>query len=205
MKELLNLFWELFINSTRLTEEVAPYLDWGNICVIVICVLACIFGFFVYRAYFSALVFMGISIVLCSALSAMPWGQVAAWCAVLGVVMALLAYRWHHIGGFCICILVGACIGWNIYPSVVLSVGIGLLFGLLELYFPVIAIIASTSLWGSWMLVEGFQLQIVWKIVMIGLVTVVCFILQMMMSRKQKLFTMPIPQKMRYWLKKREQ
>lgn len=203
MKELLKLFFELFIKCAKLTEEMAPYVEWGNIGVIVIGVLACLFGFWVYRAYFSVFVFMGISIILCSTLSELPWGRVAAWCAVSGVVIAFLAYHWNHFGGFCISVIVGSCIGWFIYPSYFLAGGMGILFGVVELLFPVIAIIGSTALWGAWILVEGFQLQPMLRIISIVLATIVGFTMQMVTSRKQKLFSKTMPQKLRYWLEKR--
>jgi hypothetical protein len=203
MRGLLNSYFDLFVDKSGLTDEIAHCLSWGDICTIALGIIACLFGFWAYRTYFSALVLMGIVIVFCTLLSELPWGQVVAWMSVTGVVVAFLAYRWYHFGGFCICMLIGGCVGWLIYPSYVLAGLLGIAFGAAEWFFPVITIATATSLWGAWMLFDGFGVDAPMKTVGILLAMSIGIALQMFMNRKQKMFAKPIPQKLRYRLEKR--
>lgn len=203
MSGLLRVYFELFVNKSGIAGELNHYLTYGKICAMLLGLTACMFGFRVYRLYFSAIIFMGATIAFCTFLSHMPWAQVVAWIAVAGTIIAFLGFRWYRFAGFCICALVGALAGWLIVPSYLVAVLSGALTGVAELFFPVIMIVAVTSLWGAWIFAEGLNVSPMLSVSVSVIAVIIGFMVQMRMNKTQKLFSRPLPDKVRYWLENR--
>ncbi|MBQ4523914.1 MAG: hypothetical protein IJA10_13330 [Lachnospiraceae bacterium] len=204
MSELMKEFFLEFVNTTGLSEEVSPFLSLGGICVIILGIIGCVLGFRTYRMFFSAILFMGTATASFYFMTGTESLRSIATCvAVVGVVLAFFGYRWHRLGGFVLCFLVGMCIGWLLYPSILLAVVCGVFAGMAEIFFPVIAISAMTSLWGAWMLADAFKVSGALQIVTISGIAVISVVWQLFLNRKQKLFTKVCPDRVRYWMEQR--
>lgn len=202
MSDIMKEFFLEFVNTTGISEAVSPYFYLGGICTIVLGIIGCILGFRTYRMFFSIILFMGVA-AGCFQLMIGPLRSIATCVAVGGVVLAFFGYRWHRLGGFFICFLIGMCAGWLFYPSVILAVVLGVLAGVFELYFPVIAVSLMTSLWGAWMLADGLKLDGALQVATILGLTFIALFWQLFINRKQKLFTKVCPDNVRYLLEQR--
>lgn len=198
-----NLFID-FCKTTGIDKRISGQQPPGQVWLICFCILVCVWGFHLYRVFSSILFFMGITEVLCFCMKGEPWGTVAVYIAVLGTVIAVLAYRWNRLGGFVVCAALGACMGWVCCPSIVVALLCGIAAGIAQWYFPVITICLITSLWGA-----CFLWDIVWKEknIFCGLLlagtAVISFLWQLFINRKQTLFRKPYPDWLRYRLEKR--
>ena len=203
MSSLLSEFLLEFAKTIRIDTWVSNYLLAENLWMIGLGLLACVFGFYVYRVCFSTLLFIGIAEGLCLVMSKEPWGNVAVYIAVLGTVFGFLAFRWHRFGGFVICAAVGACMGYACHPSIAIALLCAAVAGIAELYFPVITICGMTSLWGAWLLADIAWREKAYYGWLFAGTAIVSLLWQLFMNRKQKIFAKPYPDKVRYWLEKR--
>ena len=204
MSDLMKELFLEFVNTTGLSEEVSPFLSVGVICTVVLGILACVLGFRTYRMFFSAILFMGTATAsFCLMLGSESLRSIATCVAVVGVVLAVSGAHWHRLGGFVICFLIGMSIGWLLYPSILPAILFGVLAGIAELFFPVIAISAMTSLWGVWMLTDAVKLSGALQSVTIIIIAALCLVWQLFLNRKQKLFTKVCPDSVRYWMEQR--
>lgn len=198
-RNLLMDFFKTIGIDKRISEQQPVEQVW----LICFCILVCVGGFHLYRAFSSILFFVGITEALCFCMKDEPWGSVAVYIAVLGTVIAVLAYRWIRLGGFVVCAAFGACMGWACYPSVVTALLCGIAAGVLQYFFPVIAICLVTSLWGAWLL-----LDVAWKTnpyygLLLAGTAMISLLWQLLINRKQTLFKKPYPDWLRYRLEKR--
>ncbi len=189
--ELVKELFFLFALETGILGVVKENEDFLAIILLIIGVLACFFGFKIYRAIFSVLVFMAVTLISIFLMAGKTdWGTITTTFAVLGTVLAFFAYRWHWLGGFIICALVAIATGWIHTYSLWFSLMLGILVIASMAYVPVIMICLMTSLWGAIIIYEflinyliidngGFIVSI---IIMIG------FILQMLSNKEQSLF-----------------
>lgn len=204
MSELIKELFLEFVNTTGLSEEVSPFFSYGGICIMILAIMGCMLGFRTYRMFFSAILFMGTATASFHLMAGTESLRSVATCvAVVGVVLAFFGYRWHRLGGFMICFLIGMGIGWLLYPSLLLAVVCGILAGTLEVFFPVIAISVMTSLWGTCMLAEGFQLSGALQVAAVLGIAVLSSAWQLFLNRKQKLFAKVCPDRVRYWMEQR--
>ena len=203
MNELMKEIFIKFADITGISDQVGPVLSIGGILVIVLGMIGCILGFRTYRMFFSALLFVVVAMASFWILEGEALRSIATCVAVVGVVLAFFGYRWPKLGGFTICFVIGMCFGWIIHPSLILAIIVGVLAALFELYFPVLAISGMTSLWGASLLVGKLEFDGVIEIVVIMLITIGSTIFQLVINRKQKLFSKVCPDKIRYRMEQR--
>lgn len=204
------LITELFFDfslETGILDTVNENIELLSGILLFLAVLTCFFGFNVYRAEFSVLVFIGVTLICCFIMRARTdWGTVTTTFAVLGTAFAFFAFRWHRLGGFIICGVTAAAVVWLMTQSIWITVAAGVLAGILLLLFPVIMLCLMTSLWGM-LVIYGFKEDIP---LLNGrgnltfvFIMVTGFVLQMMINRKQKLFVQVYPRCLEHWMEER--
>ena len=207
MKELMKELFFRFSLETGILGTVKENERLLEIILICIATLACILGFKIYRILFSMLMFVVVTLLICFLMKERTdWGTVATMFAVLGTVCAFFAYRWHKVGGFIICALIAAAMGWIHTGSIWITFIAGLLAGIAMLVFPVIMISLMTSAWGSIILFEA-RVEIPFmenlSIIIFFIFAVAGFLLQMLINKKQTLFPKKYPKKVQHWMEKR--
>lgn len=210
MTAVISKWFEIFASETGILGEIRQYQGLGIWVMMLIGFLACFFGFKVYRALFSVSFFLVIALVSSVVLgSRTDWGSVVTFFSVAGITLAVLGYGWHRLGGFLVCAFAGAMIASGLSTSVRVILGTGAAFGLLVLVFPVITICFTTALWGGWLLWDTLGLIMVIDGQLYGLLLSLMveagFLVQLLMNRKQKLFSKVCPDRIRYWMEKRRQ
>lgn len=210
MTAVISKWFEIFASETGILGEIRQYQGLGIWVMMLIGFLACFFGFKVYRALFSVSFFLVIALVSSVVLgSRTDWGSVVTFFSVSGITLAVLGYGWHRLGGFLVCAFAGAMIASELSTSVWVILGTGAAFGLLVLVFPVITICFTTALWGGWLLWDTLSLVMVIDRQLYGLLLSLMveagFLIQLLMNRKQKLFSKVCPDRMQYWMEKRRQ
>lgn len=201
---------ELFLRfslETGILDTVNENIELLSVVLLFLAVLTCFFGFNVYRAEFSVLVFIGVTLICCFIMrDRTDWGTVTTTFAVLGTAFAFFAFRWHRLGGFVICGVTAAAAVWLITQSIWITAAAGVLAGILLLLFPVIMICLMTSLWGM-LVIYGFREDIpllygrgrfIFVVIMAA-----GFVLQMIINRKQILFAKVYPRRLEHWMEKR--
>lgn len=209
MTGIINHWFEIFASETGILGEMRRYQGGGVWVLLVLGLLTCLFGFKLYRGLFSISLFLFIALVSSVTLgSRMDWGSVVTLFSVAGVALAALGYGWSRLGGVMICFIAWAMMitVWNTSLWVILPAAA--VFGILVLIFPVITISATTALWGGWVFMDALYLMTgnngrygVWVV----LLAIAGFMLQLFISRKQKLFPKVCPDRLRYWMEKRRQ
>lgn len=208
MTAIIGKWFEIFASKTGILGEIRQYQEFGIWLLLVVGGLGCFFGFKVYRAMFSVNLFLAIALAGSVVLGGrIDWGAVVTFFSVVGVALAVLGYGWYRLGGVAICALAGAMMAIICSGSLWPGLAVAIIFGILVLLFPVITICFTTSLWGSWLffdalcLVTGMNSQFLW--LFIAAAAAAGFLLQLYMSRKQKMFSRLCPDRMRYWMEKR--
>ncbi len=207
MKELISNLFLRFAFETGILDTVNENIVFLGYTLAIIAILTCFFGFYVYRAEFSILVFIGITLLCCFLMKdKTDWGAITTTFAVIGTAMAFFTYRWHRSGSFIVMGLMAGTITWAyLGENLILSIVIGVLVGVILLGFPVITIAVTTALWGSLLMCE-FRTYIT-AIELPAWIFVLCFIigvaLQMWLTRHQKLFNKIYPSRVTYWMEQR--
>lgn len=183
-------------------EEIKAYGMWIGLLAGVACSF---FGFWIYRAVFSALLFGVTAVASCILLNGrVDWGQIVTCFTVVGIFLAALGLYWQRLGGSVICaLMLGAAVyrcGWL---WAVAAACIGMAF---ELTFPVIAISFCMSAGGAVLLAECLQgTQYGEYAAAIGIIAGMAgFLVQMIGSRNQKLFPKPYPDRLRWWMENKK-
>lgn len=207
MIEVINHWFEIFASETGILGDMRRYQGGGIWVLLALGLLTCILGFKIYRALFSTSLFLLIALVSSTTLGGrMDWGAVVTLFSVAGVALAVLGYGWNRLGGVLVCVIAGAIMttAWSL-PLLTITL-ISAVMGILVLVFPVITICMTTAVWGSWLFLDALYLLTgrngsygVWVV----LLTIVGFAIQMLISRKQKLFSKVCPNRLRYWMEKR--
>ena len=201
---------ELFLRfslETGILDTVNENIELLSGILLFLAVLTCFLGFNVYRAEFSVLVFIGVTLICCFIMrERTDWGTVTTTFAVLGTAFAFFAFRWHRLGGFVICGVTAAAVAWLMTQSIWITVAAGVLAGILLLWFPVIMLCLMTSLWGA-LVIYGFRgdIPLLYGRGNLAVVIIMAagFVLQMMINRKQKLFVKVYPRRLEHWMEER--
>lgn len=203
MIELMNRCFTWFTYQTGILGEIRKYQSYSVWLLLILGFAACFLGFRVYRVFFSLFVFGTIAVACCVFMRGRTnWGAVVTCFAVVGTVMAFLAYHWHRLGGCIVCGLIGMGIGWLLVPSFWGILAGGIIAAVFMLQFPVLAICFMTAVWGGGVLSE---LGIIpGGTVLFVLASAAGFAAQMVLNRGQKLFPKVCPDKVRYWIEKRK-
>lgn len=207
MRALITELFLKFSLETGILDTVNENIEFLSGILLLLAVLTCFFGFNVYRAEFSVLVFIGVTLVCCFIMrERTDWGTVTTTFAVFGTAFAFFAFRWHRLGGFTICGVTAAAVVWLMTQSLWITVAAGVLAGILLLLFPVIMLCLMTSIWGM-LVIYGFREDIPLlygrgKLTFV-LIMAAGFVLQMMINRKQKLFVKVYPRRLEHWMEER--
>lgn len=201
---------ELFLRfslETGILDTVNENIEFLSGFLLILAVLTCFFGFSVYRAEFSVLVFIAVVLICCFVMrKRTDWGTVTTTFAVLGTAFAFFAFRWHRLGGFVICGLIASALAWMLTQSIWITAGAGVIAGTIFLFFPVIMLCFMTSLWGM-LVIYGFKDYIPFlhgrSNLIFGLIMAAGFVLQMLLNRRQKLFVQIYPRHLEHWIKER--
>lgn len=198
MAELIRKGYSIFAYVTGISGDLRQYQEYGIWVLWGIGILSCFLGFKVYRFFFSVSIFAFVAIVSCLGLEGhADWGAIVTCFAVLGTIMAFLGYYWYRLGAVVICAMAGGAIFWLFVPSMFFVV-IGIALAVIGvLFFPVVSVCLFTSISGGLVLAE---LGIGWKAMIL---TVAGFLLQLRISRNQKLFKKACPDRITHWLEKR--
>lgn len=191
--------------------------------VAVLALACCLFGFYCYRGVVSGLVFLGVT--LASNLWIRPqWGAQAAVtaCAVLGVVVGFLAFRWYRLGGVLLCALIAGSWVWQLtgasgQPALgtwALIALAAIAAGAAAFWFPLWSICGFTAVWGAavfagegwrvWSALPGPEEQ-VWSAVLAAALAAVGLVLQLRLFHRQTLFPRIMPKSMEYRLQRKRE
>ena len=210
MANILSEWFVKFASETGILGEIRRYQEMGSYVLLLLGILGCFLGFWVYRAYVSVFLFFLIAYVSTICLSSrVDWGVVVTCFAVVGTALAILAYGWHRLGGCILCACIGIWIGTLVCPSVWAAILGGVLAVLWMLLFPVLALCSLTALWGGW-LISDLLFQLVWKgkPSLHGLTAFICagvgFGIQILLSRHQTLFAQTCPKRVAHWLEQKK-
>lgn len=190
MLGLINNIFLKFAWETGILGSIREFQNNWVFVLILIGILACFFGYKTYRTFFSLLVFMGIA-TACSLLMReyTDWGSIVTTFSVIGITLALLAYRWVYLGALVINILITIGLVANVSNSLILGITLSIIVGFITIYFPVISVCALTSIFGGIVITELFNLtNIGMFLLIIGGV-----IIQNMTNKNQVAFEKPYP------------
>ena len=163
--------------------------------------LALLFGFYLYRLYFSAVffyLFVTLSVFVLAPRTS--WQNTVAFFSVVGVMLSFLSYKMTKSGGVILCSVVGGMLGYMIVPSVVSAIIGAVIAGALTIIFPVISICVFMSLFGGMGIGEIADLPVFVTI----LIVIAGAALQLFLSRNTALFDRKYPDKLRYYLEQRK-
>lgn len=203
MVELIIRLFQKFAYEMGILGEIRLYGQFGTICLTVLAVLALLMGLRVYRAVFSLIVFMAIALASSLLLSGKTgWGEIVTCFAVVGTVLAFLAYKWNYLGGAVVCGMIACGLVWTAGGAIWQAVLCTALAVVLAVFFPVISINLITSLWGSCVLTELLPIpEGIWMVLMIAAFG---FAIQMFTSRKQDIFQKKYPAAVTHWMEQRK-
>ena len=203
MNELMNEIFLHFVDITGIDNYAAPVFSIGGMLIMVLGLVGCTLGFRTYRMFFSAILFFVTTVISFLVLEGESLRSIATCVAVVGVVLAFFGYRWPKVGGFVVCLMIGMSFGWLIYPNIIVAIIFGTLAALFEVFFPVLAISALTSLWGASLLIGGLEINGVLTAILILLVAAGNTMFQLLINQNQKLFSKVCPDKVTYWMEQR--
>lgn len=204
MVDLVIKLFQDFAYETGILGEIRGYEKQGMWCLLVLSVMALVWGFKTYRVIFSALLFMGCTLAICHLLTdKTDWGTIVTTFAVLGTAIALIGYNWNYLGGVSISVLITCGVTFMLSESIVVMVLVGILFAVLVVQLPVVTICLTTALWGSLMLIELTMLPD--EVLFISGLTLFGFLFQMFVNKKQTLFKKLYPIYITNWLERRKQ
>lgn len=204
MVDIVIKLFQDFAYETGILGEIRQFEKQGMWCLLFLSVIALVWGFKVYRAFFSVLVFMGLTVAICLILTnKTDWGTIVTTFTVLGTSIALLSYNWNYLGGISISVLITCGITFIFSGSIVVMVLVSILFVVLVVQFPVVTICLTTALWGSLMLTELTMLPD--GILFVSGLTLIGFLFQMLVNKKQTLFKKPYPTYITNWLERKGQ
>ena len=207
MRALTNELFLRFSLETGILDAVNENIEFLSVILLILAVLTCFFGFNIYRAEFSVLVFIAVTLVCCFVMrERTDWGTVTTAFAVLGTAFAFFAFRWHRLGGFVVAGLIAAAAVWTLSRTLWITVAAGLLAGVLVLMLPVIVICLMTSLWGT-MVLYGYRSDLSFLngngYVPFFIIVAAGFLVQMLVNRRQKLFAKAYPRRLEHWIQER--
>ncbi len=186
-----------FFEYTSILDKFAYLENYSGVILTVIFASAIVLGFFVYRLYFSVIIFYVLTTVFIWLLSPVTsWQNTAACIAVVAVIISLLSFRWTHFAAILTCLVMGGLFGWLVYPAVVAAVVGGLVCGALSVFFPLYSICVFLPIFGALGIYEIYSLPI-WAVILVILAGIA---IQLLVSRKQALFARNYPAKIDYWL-----
>lgn len=204
MVDIVVKLFQDFAYETGILGEIRQYEKLGMWCLLFLSVIALVWGFKAYRAFFSVLVFMGFTVAICLILTdKTDWGTIVTTFAVLGTVIALLSYNWGYLGGISISVLITCGVTFMLSGSIVVMILVGILFVVLVVQLPVVMICLTLALWGSLMLTELTKLPD--GILFVSGLTLFGFLFQMLVNKKQTLFKKPYPTYITDWLERRSE
>jgi len=205
MRELVRELFFLFSVETGILGVVKENEKFIISILMGIAVLICFFGFKIYRGLFSALMFMGSTLVIVFFMRGhSDWGTITTVFAVLGTVLAFFSYRWNVLGGYCISISSGVTIAWVYTHSILITIITGILVAVSMRFLPVITLCFMTTIWGV-VVIQEFIIFGDKVILISSIILIVGFSLQLLTNRNQTLFDKPYPDKMKQWMEKKRE
>lgn len=203
MIELARELFFFFSLETGILGVVKENENFLIVTLIVVAVMLFFFGFKIYRAIFSVLIFMTATLVIIFIMKGQTdWGTITTTFEVLGSILAFFAYRWHILGGYCISIFSGITTAWVYTQSMMTSILVGVLVGITMSFLPVITLCLTTTLWG-WVVLQEFSLFEDIGMFLLLIILVIGFGLQVLMNKNQVLFEKPYPEMMIQWIDER--
>jgi hypothetical protein len=176
----------------------------GQIALIVLAVALCFFGFKLYRLLFSMIIFLAVMHLSCTLLNEVAsWKEIVTCFSVCGVVTAAIAYHWNKLGGMVVATLIAAGMLWSCNESIKMLIYAVVLAALFVHIFPVLSISFFTTFGGAWMLKELDKFPWDRNTFVIFVIVVVLF--QMLMNRKQSIFTKTYFNKFKQWRKNKRE
>lgn len=201
MSKLIAALFQLFAYVTGIAGEIWKYQQFGWYVLLAIGILACFLGFYVYRFYVSGMLFGAVTILICTLMNpSSNWGAVVTCFSVVGVILAFLSYRWAHLDAYIFSCVATGLMGWVLFGNAVGACCMAAAAFVIIRTFPVIGICMISSIAGAWILAEMMGSNLASGI---GIAVAGIF-LQMIMSRKQKLFSSPVPEKVSLWMAERK-
>lgn len=201
---MVNITTEIFYSvayELGMLAQLMPFEHFGGHFLFVLAIIGVVIGCRVYRVYFAVIMFMAVAVLSCFILTNnSSWGYVVTWFAVLGSVFAFFAYKWVHLGATVIATMVSAAIAYIYTNNIIVLAVVGIIAIIFTIYFPLISSCLFTTLWGSFVATEMYLKEA--NIAIIIAITVIGFLLQMFISKKQTYFKKPYPPKLMYKLKK---
>lgn len=124
--------------------------------------------------------------------------------AIIGGILAFIAYEWKYAGAFFLGAVIAGTFLFQMRCSLLIVILGGVLGGILVYNFPVIGVSFGTACFGGFMLSEliTFSWLSGWPSAI--LFTVAGFAIQMLLSKKQTLFGKKYPASIQHYLEERK-
>lgn len=187
---------------------------------LILAVLCWLFGFYCYRAIVAGLTLLG-TIAASYAWILPVWGAQACVTAsaVLGIALAFMAFRWCKLGSVALCALIAGSLVLHwvdgyAWPTILAASAAAIAAGIGTFFFPLLGISGLTALWGAQVLAEaGWRYfcalpeaeMAAGVVATTALLAAAGFALQLVLFRKQKLFSQTMPKGLAYRLQKRRE
>ncbi|MCC7571414.1 TMEM198/TM7SF3 family protein [Candidatus Micrarchaeota archaeon] len=118
--------------------------------IMVIALLSCFFGFKLFRLCSAVMAFFLTAIGICEMLRPTAhMGVIVTTFAIVGLVVAFLAYQWYKISVFFVCAILGFSLAALFTGNIWICVAAAILFGTISVPFAFIAVTLSTAVWGA--------------------------------------------------------
>lgn len=201
MIEFINSIFIGFAWDTGILGSIKEYKDYWIFVLILMGILACFFGFKTYRVFFSLFTFMVLAIVSSYFMKSLTdWGTIVTTFAVVGSIMAFLAYRWTYLGALVINVLITLGLVSMASKSIVVTIAMASLVAIVTFYFPVLSVSIFTSIFGAIIIREALKLNYIAVILLF-----VCgSIIQSLINRNQSIFEKEYPDKLKEFLEKKK-
>lgn len=156
MVDLIRTAFEYFGTKTGVLGELRQYRQLWMALLVVWGIAFCFFGVKSYRMVFSLVTFMAITLLICLLMRNVPnWGAVVTTFAIVGFVLAFMAFGWIYVGACVVAGLIAGMTAAMFGAGIAASVIIGALALTITWFFPLPGTIVATVWFGAVVLNES--------------------------------------------------
>ena len=193
--------WNMFTTYTNIWDSFSFLTAYSIQIYTVIFLLSIIMGVYIYKLFFTLMFFFSyvtFSVYLLSPKTS--WQNTVAFFSVTGVVFSFLAYQWSKLAACVISIIIGGLTGYFLFGTLPAAVAGIFLFFFLCYLFPLHTLCIEMPLFGALGIYDLYRLPL--YVILAIFIAGVLF--NMLISRKQTMFTKIYPDRVRYMLEKRK-
>ena len=197
--DINNAFYEIiqrFGEAVGMKDSFAQSIEIMAGAILVIALLCCFVGFRFVRLCSAVMAFFLTAIAICEMLRPTAhMGVIATTFAVVGLLVAFLAYQWYKFSVFFFSALLGYSIAAVFTTNTWMCFGAAIVLGALSIPFHPIVLILSTAVWGGITLgfnglsYIGIHLQTYQILASVGFATVGMFVQYFMNKNNLKPYT----------------